>query len=73
MNPEPLCLSVKEAAASVGVSVWTLRQWIAEGLIPTMRFPSTKYGGEPTRRILIAADDLRAFVARFRTGAGANR
>ncbi len=68
MKPEPLCLSVKEAAASIGVSPWTLRQYIAEGLLPTMRFPSTKYHGESTRRVLIAADDLRAFVARFREG-----
>lgn len=62
----PLCLDVKAAAASLGVSVWVLRRWIDEGLIPTVKFPSVKHVGETTRRVLIAAEDLKAFVDRHR-------
>lgn len=64
----PLCLDVKAAAASLGVSVWVLRNWIDEGLLPTVKFPSTKHPGERSRRVLISADDLKAFVERHRSG-----
>ena len=63
-----LCLDVKSAAASLGVSVWVLRRWNDDGLLPTIKFPSARYDGEKSRRVLIAADDLRAFVARHRSG-----
>lgn len=65
---EPLCLDVKGAAASIGVSVWTLRSWIDDGLIKTVKFPSSKHPGEISRRILISVDDLRDFVQRHRGG-----
>lgn len=67
MTP-PLCLDVKPAAASLGVSIWVLRRWIDEGQLATIRFPSVKYAGEKSRRVLIAADDLKAFVERHRFG-----
>jgi predicted site-specific integrase-resolvase len=38
--PEPLCLDLKSAAASLGISVWTLRRYVEDGLIPTVKFPS---------------------------------
>jgi predicted site-specific integrase-resolvase len=63
----PLCLDVKAAAATVGVSTWTLRRWIDEGLLPTIKFPSVRYPGERNRRVLISADDLKAFVAKHRS------
>ena len=67
MSTAPLCLDVKAAAASVGVSVWVLRKWIDDGLLPTVKFPSAKYAGEQSRRVLIAVDDLTAFVERHKT------
>lgn len=62
----PLCLDVKSAAASLGVSVWVVRRWIDDGLLPTVKFPSAKHVGATSRRILIAAEDLKAFVDRYR-------
>jgi hypothetical protein len=62
----PLCLDVRAAAEAVGVSVWVLRRYIDEGLLPTIKFPSVKYDGETSRRVLISIDDLRAFVERHR-------
>ncbi len=65
----PLCLDVKSAAAAVGLSVWVLRRYIDEGFLPTVKFPSVKYPGERSRRVLIAVTDLEAFVAKHREGA----
>jgi predicted site-specific integrase-resolvase len=62
----PLCLDVKEAAASVGLSTSVLRSYIESGLLPTIRMPSTKYENTPSRRVLISVDDLRAFVEKHR-------
>jgi hypothetical protein len=66
---EPLCVDLKEAARMLGVSIWTLRSWIDEGLIRTVKFPSSKHPGEISRRILISVDDLRDFVRQHRNGA----
>ena len=66
----PLCLDVKAAAAAVGVSTWTLRRWIDEGQLPTIKFPSVRYPRERNRRVLISADDLKAFVEKHRTCGG---
>ena len=72
----PLCVDVKAAAKSIGVSVWTLRSYIDEGLIPTVKLPSSKHPGETSRRVLIAVDDLKVFIDRHRgsvTGAIVSR
>jgi hypothetical protein len=62
-----LCVTRAEAAAALGVTMWTLDAWIREGLIPVIRFPSSKHGGELSRRVLIAATDLEKFVSEHRT------
>lgn len=69
----PLCLDVRAAAEAVGVSVWVLRRYIDDGLLPTVKFPSVKYEGESSRRVLISVDDLRAFVQQHRRPAGSAR
>ena len=63
----PLCYSVKQAAEAVGVSAWTLRKWIADGLLTTVKLPS-RNEGEPNRRVLIAVADLEQFVEQHRAG-----
>jgi predicted site-specific integrase-resolvase len=62
----PLCVDRKEAAHALGVSAWVLDRYIADGLLPVVRLPSTKHGGELSRRVLIAVADLEAFVKRHR-------
>ena len=62
----PLCVDVKEAAAAIGVSPWCVRHYIASGLLPTIKFPSTKRPGEMSRRIVVAVADLEAFVKQHR-------
>lgn len=65
----PLCLDRKAAAAALGVSMWTLDQWIADGRLPVVRLPSARHPGELSRRVLVSAADLKAFVERHRSGA----
>jgi excisionase family DNA binding protein len=65
-----LCLNVKAAAKVLGVSEGVLRDWIARGLLPAVKFPSTRRTGEHSRRVLVAFDDLRAFVVKHREVAG---
>jgi predicted site-specific integrase-resolvase len=62
----PLCLDLKSAAASLGISVWVLRRYIEDKLIPTVKFPSAKNAGEQSRRVLIKVADLEAFVNKHR-------
>lgn len=61
-----ICYGIKEAAAALCVCTKTVRQWVDDGELPTIQFPSVKYPGERGKRILILADDLKAFAERHR-------
>jgi len=50
-------LSIKEAAAILGISTWTLYHWCLMG-----RFPSIKLG----RLRKISQDDLRSYIEKSR-------
>lgn len=62
----PISVGIKDAAAAMGVCTKTIRQWIDDGQLPTVKFPSVKYPGEHGKRILILVEDLRAFAAKHR-------
>jgi len=62
----PICVGVKDAAALMGVCTKTIRQWIDDGELPTVKAPSVKHAGERGKRILILVDDLKAFAERHR-------
>ena len=64
---QPLCVDVRQAALMIGVSPWTVREYIATGDLATIKLPSTKGNESRSRRVLIAVDDLRAFIARFKS------
>jgi predicted site-specific integrase-resolvase len=61
-----LCVDRKTAATALGVSPWVLDRYIADGLLPVVKLPSTRHDGETSRRVLIAVSDLEALVSRFR-------
>lgn len=61
-----LCVDRKHAAEALGVSAWVLDRYIADGLLPVVKLPSTAHPGEMSRRVLIAVADLEALVRRFR-------
>jgi predicted site-specific integrase-resolvase len=62
----PICLTVQEAAEAIGMSPSVLRSYIDAGLLPVIKFPSTKHQNETSRRVLVSVEDLRAFVERCR-------
>jgi excisionase family DNA binding protein len=62
----PICLSVKDAASAMGVCTKTIRQWVDDGQLPTVKLPSVKYPGERGKRILILVDDLKEFAEKHR-------
>jgi predicted site-specific integrase-resolvase len=64
----PLCVDRREAAKALGVSLWTLDQFIADGTLPVVKLPSSRHVGEQSRRVLIAVTDLEKFVERHRAG-----
>lgn len=66
MPPLVLTVTRKEAAAALRVSVWVLDRYIADRVLPTVKFPSSKRFGEESRRVLIAVSDLEAFVQKHR-------
>jgi excisionase family DNA binding protein len=53
-------LTYLSAAEMTGVSVETLRRWVREGRIASYR---------PSRRPLLDAEELTAFIRSFRKGA----
>ena len=67
MTPAPICVDVKQAAAMLGVSVWTVREYVATGDLPAVKLPATKGAEVQSRRVLIAVADLEAFVTRCRS------
>ena len=54
-----LCIGVKEAAAALGLSPWTLRQYIRQGKLKAVRIG---------RRVLIEPSELQKLVEQGRTG-----
>jgi predicted site-specific integrase-resolvase len=63
----PRLLSLAEAAVYLGMSYWTVRDYVLQGLVPTVTMPGLrpKQGDRPKqtlRRVLIDREDLDAFV-----------
>jgi hypothetical protein len=67
VSVRPRLLSVKDGARYVGLSFWTLRDYILQGLIPTVTLPPLRpREGAPSattlRRVLVDIRDLDRFV-----------
>ncbi len=68
----PRLLNLREAAAYVSCSYWSVRDWCLAGLLPTVSFPPLRprEGERPKtslRRVLIDQADLDAFIERYRS------
>jgi excisionase family DNA binding protein len=55
-----LLVDINEAAAALGLSPWTVRQYIRQGKLPAVRIG---------RRVLVEPDELARFIAQGRTEA----
>lgn len=64
----PRLMNLHHGAEYLGVSYWSLRDYVLQGLIPTVQMPAlrTREGGrqpgQTLRRVLIDRFDLDAFV-----------
>ncbi len=58
----PRLLDIKDAATYLGVSEWTVRAWIADGLIKPIDLPTVRKTREKNRRLLFDTKSLDAFV-----------
>jgi hypothetical protein len=63
----PRLLSMRQAAAYLGCSFWTARDYILQGLIPVVELPPLRprEGDRPRktlRRVLVDRADLDAFI-----------
>jgi hypothetical protein len=66
-TPAPRLLNLHAAANYLGVSFWTLRDWLLQGLIPVVELPALRpREGERSkkqlRRVLVDVRDLDTFV-----------
>jgi hypothetical protein len=71
----PRLLGVREAAHYLGISEWSLREWVASGVVPQVRVPlpsTTKRRGDTCRRVLIDRYDLDSLISGWKAnGKGA--
>lgn len=70
---EPRLLNMRQAAAYLSVSYWSLRDYVSAGLIPAVELPPLRprEGERPRqtlRRVLIDRADLDAFIDSRKTG-----
>jgi Helix-turn-helix domain len=65
----PRLLGVREAAVYLAVSEWSIREWIAQGVLPRIAIAlpvTTKRRGGEYRRLLVDRADLDSLVERGR-------
>ena len=70
----PRLLNVEEAARYLGISFWTMREFVNAGSIPTVRLPRPQTDrmrrrrpvNDTVRRLLIDRRDLDALVERWK-------
>jgi excisionase family DNA binding protein len=55
--PLPLAISIRDAALALSLSPWTVRKYIAKGIIPSVRIG---------RRVLIEPSKLEKLIAQNR-------
>jgi hypothetical protein len=65
----PRLLGLAQAAAYLSLSVWTIREYLAAGVLTRVELPSATQG--TTRRVLLDRADLDRFVETSKGGAEA--
>ena len=72
-------MDLHDAARYIGLSYWTLRDYVADGLIPRVTLPCSRRrkkggaivrraGDTETRRILVDRADLDALIEKYKSG-----
>ncbi len=62
-------LNIKDAAEYLGLSYWTIRDYIIQGLIPSVQMPparpkegAARHKSQSLRRVLVDRQDLDMFI-----------
>ena len=64
-------LDLADAAAYLGITPWTLREWLHAGLVPIVRITLPHAGrGRPFRKVLVDIAGLDQLITRSKTQAG---
>jgi excisionase family DNA binding protein len=58
--------NVQQAAEYLGVSVWTVREWVATRRLPVVQLPALRRRNGAMRRVLVDVADLDAFIERYK-------
>ena len=58
----PRLLTLRQAASYMSLSTWTVRTWLARGVLPAVRLPGE--GPALLRRLLVDVEDLHALITR---------
>jgi hypothetical protein len=71
----PRLIDLRTAAAYLGVSFWTMRDWVLAGHLPAMQLPALRARsgarpGQSLRRVLVDVRDLDAFIDAHKRAAG---
>lgn len=66
-TPRPRLLNMRQAAAYLGCSFWTARDYVLQGILPALNMPPlrARQGSRQRpalRRVLIDREDLDAFI-----------
>lgn len=59
---QPRLMSLPDSARYLGVSEWSLRSWMEDGLIEPVNLPSVRKTQEKNRRLIFDRLDLEAFA-----------
>jgi hypothetical protein len=70
-GPSPRLLNLRQAAVVLGVSFWSVRDYVLAGLLPSVQLPALRprEGDRPKqslRRVLVDVEDLDAFITRHK-------
>jgi hypothetical protein len=70
-GPSPRLLNLKQAAVYLGLSFWSVRDYVLAGLIPSVKMPGLqpREGDKPKqtlRRVLVDVQDLDRFIEQYK-------
>lgn len=73
-GPSPRLLNLRQAAVVLGVSFWSVRDYVLAGLLPTVSLPALRAREgdrqrQTLRRVLVDVEDLERFIAQHKTRA----
>jgi hypothetical protein len=67
-HPDAQLLDLVSVGRVLGLSVWTVREYVSAGVLPTVTFPCPLNPKRALRRKLVDRADLDRFIAAHKSG-----